>query len=206
MKEYHKIQSVYKRDPKTNFKTLLGEFSLPEFEFLQHNRWDFTEKVDGTNIRILFRDGQLSFGGRSDRAQLPKPLLAFLERHFQPQLSRFTKNFEEVCFYGEGYGPGIQSGGNYRSDQSFVLFDVKVGDWWLLREDVESIAQDFGLQVVPTFGSGTLHDMVALCQKGFDSTWGSFQAEGLIARPPVELKDRRGMRIITKLKCKDFRS
>ena len=37
MKEYHKIQTVFKRDPDTKFKTLLhGEYSLPEFEFLKN--------------------------------------------------------------------------------------------------------------------------------------------------------------------------
>ena len=38
--QYHKIQTVYKRDPMTNYKTLLdGEFSLPEFEYLANNDW-----------------------------------------------------------------------------------------------------------------------------------------------------------------------
>ena len=52
MKEYHKIQTIFKRDPENKFKTLIyGEFSLPEFEYLKNNTWIFTEKVDGTNIR-----------------------------------------------------------------------------------------------------------------------------------------------------------
>ena len=48
MKEYHKIKTVFKRDPVTKFKTLLeGEFASPEFEYLKNNEWIFTEKVDG---------------------------------------------------------------------------------------------------------------------------------------------------------------
>ena len=48
MTQYHKIQSVFKRDPNTKFKTLLeGEYSIPEFEYLKDNEWVFTEKVDG---------------------------------------------------------------------------------------------------------------------------------------------------------------
>ena len=75
MKEYHKIQTVFHRDPDTKFKTLLeGRFSLPEFEYLQNNEWIFTEKVDGTNIRIIF-DGELTFGGKTDRAQIPNQLV-----------------------------------------------------------------------------------------------------------------------------------
>ncbi|GAG78633.1 unnamed protein product [marine sediment metagenome] len=36
MIEYHKIQTIYKRDPDTNYKTLLeGNFSTPELEYLR---------------------------------------------------------------------------------------------------------------------------------------------------------------------------
>ena len=48
MKEYHKIQTVFKRDPATNFKTLLEyDWSESEFGFLADNDWVWTEKVDG---------------------------------------------------------------------------------------------------------------------------------------------------------------
>ncbi len=54
MREYHKIQTVFLRDPETNHRTLLeGQYAEPAFEFLAGNRWVFTEKVDGTNIRII---------------------------------------------------------------------------------------------------------------------------------------------------------
>lgn len=46
MKEYHKIQTVFKRDMATKHKTLLiGDYSLPEFEYLKDNTWVFTEKA-----------------------------------------------------------------------------------------------------------------------------------------------------------------
>lgn len=42
MKEYHKIQTVFLRNPETKFKTLIeGQFSLPEFEYLKNNLWVF---------------------------------------------------------------------------------------------------------------------------------------------------------------------
>ena len=43
MKEYPKIQSIYKRDDKTH-KFLEGQYSLPEFEYLKDNKWAATEK------------------------------------------------------------------------------------------------------------------------------------------------------------------
>jgi hypothetical protein len=110
-----------------------------------------------------------------------------------------------LCLYGEGYGAKIQKiGGLYRPDQDFVLFDVRIGEWWLQRADVEDIAQKLELDIVPIIGEGTLHDAVAVAKEGFNSTWGNFQAEGIVARPKVELKTRNGQRIITKIKCCDF--
>ena len=44
MKEYHKIQTVYLRDPATKYKTLLeGQFAKPEFDYLKDNIWIFTD-------------------------------------------------------------------------------------------------------------------------------------------------------------------
>lgn len=211
MKEYHKIQTVFKRDPATQHKTLLiGEWSLPEFGYLANNEWVFTEKVDGTNIRVMIDDdGKLSFGGKTDAASIPAFLVSRLEARFFPQHERLREMFPSGgCLYGEGYGPKIQKGGgNYRADADFVLFDVKVGDWWLQRIDVEDISSKLSLDIVPIIGLGTLFEMVERAKSGFDSSWkhtATFAAEGIVARPTIELKTRNGERIITKIKHKDF--
>ncbi|OQX79431.1 MAG: hypothetical protein B6D64_04905 [Bacteroidetes bacterium 4484_276] len=207
MKEYHKIQTVFKRDPETNMKTLLeNNYSLPEFEYLAGNQWVFTEKVDGTNIRVMFDGEQITFGGKTDRAQIPAALAKRLNELFLPQLELFKELFADgACLYGEGYGAKIQKVGiNYRPDQDFVLFDVKIEDWWLQRRDVEDIAQKLNLDIVPIIGQGTIAEMVEKTKTGFTSIWGDFRAEGIVARPSTELKTRGGERIITKIKCKDF--
>ena len=84
------------------------------------------------------------------------------------------------------------------------MFDVKVGGWWLKREDVEGIASKLGIKVVPVIGSGTLQQAIDFVKNGFKSEWGDFIAEGLVLRPLIELKARSGERIITKIKHKDF--
>ena len=94
--------------------------------------------------------------------------------------------------------------GKYRQDQDFVLFDIKIGEFWLLRDDVEDIANKLGLDVVPIIGEGTIMEMLELAKSGFNSTWGYFKAEGIVAKPKVELKTRNGERVITKIKFKDF--
>lgn len=209
MEEYHKIKTVYKRDPETKFKTLLiGDWALPEFEYLALNDWEWTEKVDGMNIRVMWdcEQGELAFRGKTDRAEIPKPLFAKLHALFCFEM--FAQMFPNtsVCLYGEGYGTKIQKGGgNYRQDQSFVLFDVKIEGWWLQREDLEGIARGLNIDVVPIIGKGNLSEMVQITQKGFNSQWGDFLAEGIVARPSIGLKARNGSRIITKIKHKDFK-
>lgn len=101
----------------------------------------------------------------------------------------------------------IQKGDeNYRQDQDFVLFDIKIDDWWLQRKDIEDIAEKLQIDIVPIIGKGNLHEMIATVRNGFNSICGNFQAEGIVARPAIELKSRNGSRIITKLKCRDFKS
>lgn len=208
MNEYHKIQTVFLRDPETKHKTLLdGQFSLPEFKYLASNEWVFTEKVDGTNIRVMFDGEKITFGGKTDKAQIPAQLIERLQSRFLPQIDTFREKFPDgVCLYGEGYGANIRKGGgNYRPDQDFVLFDVKVGEWWLQRENIEATADNFSLDVVPIVGRGTLYDAVDMTRNSFASRWGDFTAEGLVMRPSTELMTRGGNRIIAKIKHKDFR-
>lgn len=209
MKEYHKIQTIFKRDLKG--KIMEGEYSIPEFEYLKNNEWVFTEKVDGTNIRVMFDGNQLTFGGKTDNAQIPAFLVKHLQEKFLPQIDKFKEIFADgtlpanMCLYGEGYGAKIQKGGgNYRPDQGFVLFDIKISDWWLKRVDIEEIAERLQTEVVPVIGTGSLHYMIDKVKNGIKSIWGDFKAEGIVARPAVELKTRSGQRIITKLKHRDF--
>ena len=206
MMEYHKIQSLYKRDERG--KMLFGEYSLPEFAYLASNEWDFTEKVDGTNIRIMWDCDNIKYGGKTDNAQIPNFLVNRLVERFGGQEHLFKSVFGEAtqaCLYGEGYGAKIQKGGgNYRTDQDFVLFDVWVDGWWLMRDGVADVARKMSLDVVPSIGTGTLSIFEGLVRSGIKSKWGDFQAEGIVARPSVPLFTRRGDRIITKLKSKDF--
>jgi ATP-dependent RNA circularization protein (DNA/RNA ligase family) len=212
MKEYHKINTCFKRDMgQPNCPIIVGDWTTPEFEYLKDNEWVFTEKVDGTNIRVMWNGENVVFGGKTDNAQIPNFLLTELERLFEGTAKRklfrdiFVDN-TDVCLYGEGYGAKIQKdGGNYIKDGvSFVLFDVKIGDLWLERKEVEEIASKLGIRVVPIIGTGTLQEAVEMTKRGFKSQWGDFIAEGIVARPKVELLTRRGERIITKIKHRDF--
>jgi len=49
-----------------------------------------------------------------------------------------------------------------------------------------------GIDTVPIIGTGTLHEMVEMAKGGFKSQWGDFTAEGVVARPAIELKQEWG--------------
>lgn len=223
METYHKIQTLFKRDLDGSLtgkkgKMIEGEWTTPELEYLADNQWEFTEKVDGTNIRIGYdldphHLDKVEFAGRSDNASIPGPLLQYLEETFTTDLFK-QADLSNVILFGEGYGPKIQGGGKYRADHSFVLFDVKIGNWWLHRQDVDDIAEKLGIESVPVIGYGTLWDGIEMVSEHYEnyqkvpplrSTWGDFEAEGIVARPAVPMFSRKGERIITKIKAVDFR-
>lgn len=207
MREYHKIQSIYQRDEVTR-KFKMGEFSLPEFEYLYNNLWHVEEKINGTNVRVMYDGNTLTFGGKTDRAQMPVSLVNVLKETFSFELMQFVFPSEEltqVCLYGEGYGKGIQKGGSYLPDRvDFMLFDVWINGWWLTRDAVKGISIKLDINKVPSLGTMTLKDAEELTRKGFQSTIGACAAEGVVCRPEIDLYCRNGRRVITKIKTTDF--
>ncbi len=220
--EYSHIDTIWKRDQKTG-KILEGDFSRPELQFLAGNAWVWTEKIDGTNIRVqrnvVDAEGRVSptrteFGGKTDNAQIPVFLYRRLEELFRAgdAEARWQAQFPDnppVVLYGEGYGAKIQKGGgNYKPDGvDFILFDVKVGRWWLERPAIEDVARGLGIGVVPVVGTGDLWGACMHVQNpGSFSEIGpaQHQAEGLVLRPAVTLFARNGERIITKIKARDY--
>ena len=214
MRTYHKIESVFKRDPDNRFKTfLLGEWSRPEFGYLEELPWVATEKIDGTNIRLAFSKHGYKMGGRTDSATIPAKLITHLQDVGDNGLDY---DLEGLTLLGEGYGAGIQKGGgNYRSDQGFILFDVQVEETglWLERENVEDIAKQLSIPIVPIMGHITslgywiarIREMAEGLDEGLSLVADIDRTvEGVVLRPQIELLDRQGHRIITKVKVKDF--
>lgn len=117
-----------------------------------------------------------------------------------------TKIPKRYTLYGEGYGAGIQSGGYYRKDNSFIGFDVKVDDMYLLRENRDDIFKKLGVDIVPFMGTFTVDEAIEFVKKGFNSKVAEepHLAEGLVLRTPIGLQSRRGERIIFKVKTCDF--
>lgn len=208
MTEYHKIETLFERDINGTKKLIDGAFRNEAVKYLANNDWYFTEKIDGTNIRIHWDGHKVEFAGRTDRTQIPKSLMDYLTNTFGSMEAEemFEQKFDEtdVILFGEGYGPGIQKGGAYRNDVSFILFDVLIGDTWLKRNSVEDIATAFGIDIVPIVFVGDIKEAVDFVKTKPKSTIGTANMEGLVGRPVVEMKDRFGKRVIVKIKVCDF--
>jgi len=218
--EYQKINTLFMRD--SNNVIMPDMWADPTIESLADTEWEATEKVDGTNIRIIITppptEGApvgVEFRGRTDAAQIPGHLLKRLEELFP--VDKMTEQFnpavrpmkDTIVLYGEGYGEKIQSGGRYvRGGADFILFDVRVGDWWLLRDKVEGIADALSIKVVPFMGYMTIPEAIEFVRRGFTSQIAAdptLPAEGLVLKTPMGLLDRTGHRIVAKVKTVDFR-
>ena len=210
MNTYPKIDTIFMRDTEGTKKLIENSFRDPTIEYLKDNVWEFTEKIDGTNIRIMWDGHKVTFGGRTERAQIPAPLMNKLNEMFGGDVNEelFEQTFgeKEVILFGEGYGPGIQKGGAYRKDVSFILFDVLIGDVWLNRQSVEEIAKTFGIDIVPIMFYGTISEAVSFVKKKPVTAivGGTAPMEGVVGRIPCGLKNRNGQRIIVKIKVCDF--
>lgn len=207
MSEYHKIETLYERDERTH--RLKPELILKNRIYGIVNPWVWTEKIDGTNIRAIWKDGKLTFGGKTDNAQIHADLVKWLYEHITPEKisAAFPPDVTDVVIYGEGYGPGIQKGGGlYADEKKLIVFDVKVGDWWLSDENMRDVAQKLGLDAVPLIGEMTLAEATEKVRVGFPSllNGGKARAEGMVGRPVEALFDKKGARLIVKLKTKDF--
>lgn len=218
-KEYHKIQGPYKRYTEGKLRNQLceGEWTNPVFEILADVAWIWTEKLDGTNIRVIWDGHKPEFKGRTDRAILPKDLLTHLESTFTEELLEQTFGETAVTLYGEGVGPGIQkNGAKYGDSKHFVLFDVRIGYFWLERDlespeedSIDKIAKSLGIPAVPIYFGGSplaMIDMIEDHGRLFSQyTYNNNDdSEGVVGTPVGGLLDRSGRRIIMKVKLCDF--
>jgi hypothetical protein len=220
--EYPKIETLFPRfkDGPLKFDVDTSDgFRLPEFGTVK--RWVITEKVDGTNIRVLWSSATktVEFRGRTDAAQLYGPLVKHLQDTFTPDKLAVVFPDGDAILYGEGYGEKIQKGGgDYRKGVSFRLFDVLVGRWWLDFGDAQAVAYELGINAVPTFGF--VDDMAGFATSPYESLClyaqtsmvaqldgasAAVKPEGIVATSTPLLLMRDGRPLKWKLKFNDFK-
>lgn len=212
--EYPKINTLFERNEDFTVKT----DCIKDESIAQVKSWLVTEKIHGMNVRVIWNGTEFMFAGRTDKATLPGKLTEFLRSKFTTKLGNtifnnpefFYKNLP-IVLYGEGYGAGINSGGDLNNNQEFRLFDVLVKDYWVPFNNVCKIAEMFSIKTVPLIARMTMEEIVNLVQKGFVSAVGLEEtgrmciAEGVVGRTDPYLYNSRGGRLVIKLKTEDFR-
>ena len=214
---YTKINTLYKRDEKG--KIMLGDYSRPEFEYLKNLPWIAYEKVDGTNMSYYWDGHTLEIHGKTEEANIPLHLWTYMSTLITPEMMAkvFPPKFDEegnekpmlVIIYGEGYGAKIQTGGGRYNSKgvNFRVFDINIDGWWLELENVKDVCEKLNLEMVVPYGELTIQEAEDMVKQGFTSTIAEDKtliAEGLVLRPKVQLFNKRGERIMVKIKYRDY--
>lgn len=205
--EYQKIDLPFKYDSTS--RNYLEEFLSPELNYLKDLKWIATEKYDGMNIRVYFDGYKVSFYGRTKNAELPKEVESLLNETFKDAEIIFEQNFgnKEVILFMECYGGKVQGSKGRKwyngIDESLMGFDVMIEGKYLDRKDIKNI---FDLFNIPSVELKVYDSLIDIMNEVRDKTvTQTSYFEGYVATPFVPLLDRRGNRIITKIKCDMYR-
>lgn len=210
MVTYQKIETPFNRAMDGTKKLIEGDWLNSTVAYISGLPWGWTEKIDGTNTRIYWDGHRVTYGGRTESASLPAPLVNKLNEIFGTYEAEemFEQKFgeTEVMLFGEGYGGRIQKAGPLYGDLNFRLFDVYFPtiDLYLRWNDVQDVAKSFGVETVPWIGMGTLQEAIDFVKTKPKSTIADAPMEGVVCKPLCELRDRQNKRLIVKIKVKDF--
>lgn len=222
MKPYHSIETVFVRNKETN---VLDFTKIRNETHAFIPRWILTEKIDGTNVRVVVTLSGIEIKGRTDNATLHPELVAEVTGLFDHgKLLEYFTNYRgkelhpnwSVTFYGEGYGAGIQKGGVYSQTKRFRCFDVLLGEsWWTTHDQAFAICMGLNIPFVPDLGESisipqTRDELLSRFLDGesqvalWDSGKERVLPEGVVAKPPVVLFDAHGDRVMWKLTFREF--
>ena len=166
------------------------------------------EKVHGTSAHVSYHDGDIHFyeGGESRFNFLKLFDIPFLTE----KLAAIGK---DISVHGEAYGGSQQRMSNtYGKVLKFIVFDIKISDYWLSVPDAAALAESLGLEFVPyrripaqpaaLDAERDRPSEVAVRNGCGDDK----QREGIVIRPPVEFwRDPHGEhRLIAKHKGESF--
>ncbi|NCD07793.1 MAG: hypothetical protein EOL97_16915 [Spirochaetia bacterium] len=208
MKEYHKIETLFKFNGET--KKYTNELYNKNVELLKDNQWLFTEKIDGTNLRIYWDGHKLQYGGRTNNAQFSKDQIEFIEERLTNENIEtiFEQKFQdvEVYVFGELFGVKIQNGGLYTNGKGldFKVFDIEIDGVTLTYDSMTKLANELNYQYVPLVIIGTIDCAINYVLTHYTSTFSNAELEGLVGKPIGDFRDRLGKRIVVKIKRKDL--
>lgn len=226
MIEYPKIETLYNRSTTGDKSLIVGDYRNPTIGMLaKFPIWNAYEKLDGTNVSIVWDGHKMRLHGRTDSSDLPKPIVEYFETKFNDSdteelLEQLFGNKPYVFFF-EAIGNKIQACGKFYGDSPrFVLLDVynmSNNSWWSYGNasdvipnqfTINSMAKALNVECKQIVMKGSLDDFINYVQTIPLSTFTredgpAIPIEGIVAVPDIELKDSNGERIIVKIKGRD---
>jgi hypothetical protein len=166
------------------------------------------EKIHGSSAHVSFNQGKLGFFAGGCKHE------DFVALFDESQLAEFCNRFLEskVIIYGEVYGGKLQGmSDTYGNSLRFIVFEVKIGEWWLDVPKAEEFATNLGFDFVsyrriPTdlrsLDAERDADSIQAQKNGCGS---DKKREGIVLRPLIEATMNNGKRIIAKHKALEFR-
>ena len=166
------------------------------------------EKIHGTSAHITYDGSKITFfaGGT--------PHEQFINLFdYGTLLTKFGETYigSPITVYGEAYGGKTQGMSHtYGKQLKFIAFDVFIHEHWLDVEQAASLVQSLGLEFVHYV---KIASDITLIDKEMerDSVQGirngvgeGHPSEGIVIRPPIEVKTNNGSRIIVKHKKAKF--
>ena len=203
---YPKFYAPYKRKKDSKYLDL----TQPREELLPYmnneTRWWVSEKLDGTNTRIIWDGYKVDVKGRTSSSQLQGYQNELLRELIQNDNYKFDETFgmQEVTIYGEAFGGKIQKN-PHGVEPQFKVFDINIDGVWLDYPSVKEISKNLGLKYNDhvLFDSwDKVIDIFKDIKKGRDDFDEYF--EGLVAVPGHMPLTRLGERVMTKIKVADF--
>ena len=226
--KFPKINTLWKRDMTRTVKRkgviiprLYSEEAFRTIKF-----WNVSEKIDGENTRIHIDFNpnnelppHVSIYSRNDTdtPEINEDLLSYIRTHLtEDALKRaFTKGSfstgecpRHVMIFGEGFGLGIRSGGNYKDSPELIVFDIVIDDWFLEHKNVADISKKLDLESVPILSlNRSVEEIVDYVKEQPYSLVANkpHRMEGIVATSSPLLLTRKGYPLRFKLKTKDFR-
>jgi hypothetical protein len=165
------------------------------------------EKIHGTSAHISWKSGTLKFFAGGEKHE---KFVALFDAALAERFVALTH--PEVTVFGEAYGGKcLGMSGTYGKSLKFVVFDVKVGEYWLSVPQAEDVTKHLGLEFVHYVKCST-----DLGELNRERDAPSVQAkrngieqdklrEGVVLRPLIELTKNSGGRIICKHKRDEFK-
>lgn len=214
---YHKIFPPYARHTTGEQRKQLdrSRWLTRELEVLAAvPGWTFTEKIDGANLAVIYNGLGVELRTRDGHnletlADLDPSTIDALREIFHVTVMEQAFGSKETRIYLEVYGKGV---GDHHwlarklPQQRVAVLDARINGFWLARGNLTDLANDtFSLECAPHRADvQTLTRAIDVVTAGMPSALGDFTAEGLVGVAPLGLFNRKGERIIVKVKTEDL--